>query len=138
LEQHGDLDLVRAGWSRLRADGNGADHQRAAYRRRTSLHDVVDHLVLRTAGHLLAGGPCGATAGEQRVTNAPGVPVSRCMPSSRADLFAPDGDAVRDHVTHAVVDQATEIRFQPPFHKAAFSRVQHAFIDGLFFVITVS
>lgn len=46
LEQHGDLDLVRAGWSRLRAGGSGADHQRAAYRSRASLHDVVDHLVL--------------------------------------------------------------------------------------------
>ncbi len=48
LRRHGDLDLVRAGWSRLRADGNGADRQRAAYRRRTSIPDVVDHLIAST------------------------------------------------------------------------------------------
>ncbi|MEU1408242.1 glutamate--cysteine ligase [Streptomyces sp. NPDC005728] len=50
LDQLGDLDLVQAGWSRLRADGNGADRQRAAYLRRTSLADVVDHLIASTAG----------------------------------------------------------------------------------------
>jgi carboxylate-amine ligase len=45
LRRLGDLELVRAGWSRLRTGGNGADRQRAAYRRRTSLADVVDHLL---------------------------------------------------------------------------------------------
>ncbi|MGI5467157.1 carboxylate-amine ligase [Streptomyces sp. CA-132043] len=45
LQRHGDLDSVRTGWARLRADGNGADRQRAAYRTRRSLTDVIDHLV---------------------------------------------------------------------------------------------
>ncbi|MEU6328166.1 glutamate--cysteine ligase [Streptomyces sp. NPDC047049] len=49
LSRHGDLDLVRAGWARLRAEGNGADRQRAAYRNRGSLGDVVDHLLKATA-----------------------------------------------------------------------------------------
>ncbi|MFC9926190.1 glutamate--cysteine ligase [Streptomyces sp. NPDC127190] len=45
LRRHGDTDVVRAGWERLRAEGCGADRQRAAYGRRTVLTDVVDHLV---------------------------------------------------------------------------------------------
>lgn len=48
LRRHGDTDLVRAGWSRLRR-GNGAERQRAAYRRRASLLDVVDHLIVSAA-----------------------------------------------------------------------------------------
>ncbi|MFE2323743.1 glutamate--cysteine ligase [Streptomyces sp. NPDC059385] len=48
LAQSGDLDLVRAGWSRLRTHGTGADRQRAAYSRRASLTDVVDHLTSST------------------------------------------------------------------------------------------
>ncbi|MFD5732326.1 glutamate--cysteine ligase [Streptomyces sioyaensis] len=48
LARHGDLELVRAGWSRLQADGSGACRQRAAYRRRASLSDVVDDLIDRT------------------------------------------------------------------------------------------
>ncbi|MEV0112566.1 glutamate--cysteine ligase [Streptomyces sp. NPDC050844] len=46
LHRHGDLEVVRAGWARLCAEGNGADRQRAVYRRRSNLHDVVDHLAL--------------------------------------------------------------------------------------------
>ncbi|MEU6669292.1 glutamate--cysteine ligase [Streptomyces sp. NPDC046727] len=59
LERFGDLDLVRAGWSRLRSGGNGADRQRAAYRRRGHLADVVDHLVSCTtsAEHPGVGAP---------------------------------------------------------------------------------
>ncbi|MGK5627890.1 carboxylate-amine ligase [Streptomyces sp. URMC 123] len=49
LRRHGDLDRVSAGWSRLRAGGNGADRQRAAHRRRGRLADVVDHLISTTA-----------------------------------------------------------------------------------------
>ncbi|MEU5011054.1 glutamate--cysteine ligase [Streptomyces sp. NPDC021749] len=45
LRAYGDLELVRLGWSRLQAVGNGADLQRAAYERRHSLPDVVDHLI---------------------------------------------------------------------------------------------
>ncbi|UNO43617.1 glutamate--cysteine ligase [Streptomyces sp. MST-110588] len=45
LGHHGDLGLVRAGWSRLRAKGGGAERQRAACRRRAGLPDVVDHLI---------------------------------------------------------------------------------------------
>jgi glutamate---cysteine ligase / carboxylate-amine ligase len=48
LERHGDLGLVRAGWAQLRAHGTGADRQRAAYRRRARLHDVVDCLIAMT------------------------------------------------------------------------------------------
>ncbi|WP_129305010.1 glutamate--cysteine ligase [Streptomyces sp. L2] len=36
---------VRSARGRLSTAGNGADRQRAAYRRRHSLHDVVDHLI---------------------------------------------------------------------------------------------
>ncbi|MFJ9822485.1 glutamate--cysteine ligase [Streptomyces sp. NPDC101151] len=50
LRELGDLDLVGAGWSRLRADGNGADRQRATYRRSTNLIGVVDHLITTTTG----------------------------------------------------------------------------------------
>ncbi|WP_245239394.1 glutamate--cysteine ligase [Streptomyces sp. MZ04] len=46
LHRHGDLEVVRAGWARLCAEGNGADRQRAVHRRRSNLHDVVDHLAL--------------------------------------------------------------------------------------------
>jgi hypothetical protein len=49
LRETGDLALVDAVWSRLRADGNGADRQRAAYRHRSSLTDVVDHLIAVTS-----------------------------------------------------------------------------------------
>lgn len=45
LLQHGDLETVRSNCARLRTVGNGADRQRAAYRRRSSLHDVVDDLI---------------------------------------------------------------------------------------------
>ncbi|MGW1373077.1 carboxylate-amine ligase [Streptomyces sp. NPDC002446] len=45
LRRNGDLELVRDGWSRLRAHGNGADRQRAAYQRRAGFPDVVDHLI---------------------------------------------------------------------------------------------
>ncbi|MFF8729410.1 glutamate--cysteine ligase [Streptomyces sp. NPDC015171] len=45
LERLGDGPLVRDGWSRLRTHGTGSDRQRAAYRSRGSLTDVVDHLV---------------------------------------------------------------------------------------------
>ncbi|MFE9451877.1 glutamate--cysteine ligase [Streptomyces sp. NPDC006739] len=45
LRRNGDLDLVRTQWGRLRTHGSGADRQRAAYRRRSSLHDVVDHVI---------------------------------------------------------------------------------------------
>ncbi|MER7076932.1 carboxylate-amine ligase [Saccharopolyspora kobensis] len=48
LRQHGDLQLVLSGWSRLRAGGGGADRQRLAYRRRASFTDVVDHLIAST------------------------------------------------------------------------------------------
>ncbi|TXS48183.1 glutamate--cysteine ligase [Streptomyces sp. t39] len=44
LKEHGDAELVNALWSRLRATGSGADRQRAAYRRRGRLADIVDHL----------------------------------------------------------------------------------------------
>lgn len=45
LERHGDVPLVRTAWSRLQVDGSGADRQRAAYRRRGSPVDVIDHLI---------------------------------------------------------------------------------------------
>ncbi|MEW2293068.1 glutamate--cysteine ligase [Streptomyces sp. NPDC006743] len=48
LHRNGDLDLVRTQWDRLRTRGNGADRQRAAYRHRSSLHDVVDHVIHAT------------------------------------------------------------------------------------------
>ncbi|OSZ56377.1 hypothetical protein OQI_33300, partial [Streptomyces pharetrae CZA14] len=37
--------LLDAAMARLRAQGNGAQRQRAAYRRRQHLPDVVDHLI---------------------------------------------------------------------------------------------
>ncbi|GAA1906546.1 glutamate--cysteine ligase [Streptantibioticus ferralitis] len=49
LKRHGDLGLVRASWARLRTHGTGADRQRAAHRRRASLHDVVDCLIASAA-----------------------------------------------------------------------------------------
>ncbi|MFJ7147135.1 glutamate--cysteine ligase [Streptomyces sp. NPDC100445] len=49
--------VVRALRERLGTAGNGADRQRAAHRRRHSLHDVVDHLIRRTVP-----GPDGAPA----------------------------------------------------------------------------
>ncbi|MVO85546.1 YbdK family carboxylate-amine ligase [Streptomyces sp. p1417] len=49
LRRHGDLDLTREQWARLRAEGNGAERQRAAFRRRSSLHDVVDYVVSVTS-----------------------------------------------------------------------------------------
>lgn len=45
LRHSGDLDLVRSQWRRLRTQGSGADRQRAAYRHRSSVHDVVDHVI---------------------------------------------------------------------------------------------
>ncbi|MEU0852912.1 glutamate--cysteine ligase [Streptomyces flaveolus] len=48
LEHHGDLDLVRSQWKRLRAQGSGAERQRAAYRERSELPDVVDHVITAT------------------------------------------------------------------------------------------
>ncbi|MGC5038211.1 carboxylate-amine ligase [Streptomyces sp. DT190] len=48
LRRHDDLDLVREQWRRLRTEGNGADRQRAAHRRRSSAHDVVDYIVSAT------------------------------------------------------------------------------------------
>ncbi|MYR58349.1 YbdK family carboxylate-amine ligase [Streptomyces sp. SID625] len=48
LHRNGDLDLVRTHWNRLRSRGSGADRQRAAYRHRSSLRDVVDHVVRAT------------------------------------------------------------------------------------------
>ncbi|MER6348748.1 carboxylate-amine ligase [Streptomyces sp. NPDC001595] len=48
LRRHGDLESVSAGWSRLRAVGDGAGRQRGAYRRRSGLPDVVDHLIAST------------------------------------------------------------------------------------------
>ncbi|MYX94064.1 hypothetical protein GT045_04375 [Streptomyces sp. SID486] len=48
LRDHGDLELVRTAWRRLRADGNGADRQRFVHQRRSSLLDVVDHLITHT------------------------------------------------------------------------------------------
>ncbi|MFI0811968.1 glutamate--cysteine ligase [Streptomyces echinatus] len=44
LARHGDLETVEAGWTRLRALGNGADRQRAVHRARRGLTQVVDHL----------------------------------------------------------------------------------------------
>lgn len=48
LRHHDDLDLVHEQWQRLRTEGTGADRQRAAYRQRSSTHDVVDYLVSAT------------------------------------------------------------------------------------------
>ncbi|MEU0274811.1 glutamate--cysteine ligase [Streptomyces sp. NPDC006307] len=45
LKEHGDAELVSTLWSRVRAAGDGADRQRAAYQRRARLTDVVDHLI---------------------------------------------------------------------------------------------
>ncbi|MEI5101112.1 glutamate--cysteine ligase [Streptomyces sp. PmtG] len=44
LEGHGDLAAVSAAWARLQATGDGAERQRAAFRRRGNPLDVVDHL----------------------------------------------------------------------------------------------
>jgi carboxylate-amine ligase len=62
LRHHGDLELVDAGWARLRADGNGASRQRAAHRRRAVLPDVVDHLIASTTPANRDQGPEEATA----------------------------------------------------------------------------
>lgn len=48
LRRHEDLDLVREQWQRLRTEGNGADRQRAAYRDRSSTHDVIDYVISAT------------------------------------------------------------------------------------------
>ncbi|WP_308406327.1 glutamate--cysteine ligase [Streptomyces sp. AC602_WCS936] len=48
LRHHDDLDLVHEQWQRLRTEGTGADRQRAAYRQRSSTHDVVDYLISAT------------------------------------------------------------------------------------------
>ncbi|WFB07597.1 glutamate--cysteine ligase [Streptomyces sp. LX-29] len=46
LEAAGDLALVREVWGRLRATGDGATRQRAAFHRRGRLSDVVDEFAL--------------------------------------------------------------------------------------------
>ncbi|WP_078630163.1 glutamate--cysteine ligase [Streptomyces roseochromogenus] len=51
LRQHDDLDRVRKQWQRLRGEGTGADRQRAAYRQRSSTHDVVDYITSATCPH---------------------------------------------------------------------------------------
>ncbi|MFH8804333.1 glutamate--cysteine ligase [Streptomyces sp. NPDC017936] len=48
LRRHDDLDHTHEQWQRLRTQGTGADRQRAAHRRRTSTHDVVDYLISAT------------------------------------------------------------------------------------------
>ncbi|MGG8409489.1 carboxylate-amine ligase [Streptomyces sp. 12297] len=48
LHGHGDTEVVNTLWARLRLAGNGAERQRAAYRRRFRLTDVVDHLISTT------------------------------------------------------------------------------------------
>ncbi|MFC4056824.1 glutamate--cysteine ligase [Planomonospora corallina] len=48
LEESGDLPFVTEVLNRLRATGSGAARQRAAYRRRHDLHDVVRLLVEQT------------------------------------------------------------------------------------------
>ncbi|MGW0607732.1 carboxylate-amine ligase [Streptomyces sp. NPDC002640] len=48
LHRHNDIDHIREQWQRLRAQGTGADRQRAAYRKRASLHDVVDYTISAT------------------------------------------------------------------------------------------
>lgn len=50
LRDAGDHDLVRDGLERLRARGTGAEVQRAAFRARRSLADVLDAAVALTAG----------------------------------------------------------------------------------------
>ncbi|WP_067471410.1 carboxylate-amine ligase [Actinomadura hibisca] len=50
LADNGDLDAATAGLRRLLAGGTGADRQRAAYRRRGLLTDVVDAADLRPSG----------------------------------------------------------------------------------------
>ncbi|MER5784924.1 glutamate--cysteine ligase [Streptomyces mobaraensis] len=45
-----DVAAIRTGWARLRAHGNGAHRQRAAYRVRRRLTDVVDHLIGEVTG----------------------------------------------------------------------------------------
>ncbi|MEU6747746.1 glutamate--cysteine ligase [Spirillospora sp. NPDC046719] len=47
LRDSGDLDRVAAGMRRLMTGGTGAERQRAAYRRRGRLTDVVDAALLR-------------------------------------------------------------------------------------------
>ena len=42
-----DLEFVLAGLAALRSAGSGADRQRAVYRRREKLTDVVDEVALR-------------------------------------------------------------------------------------------
>ncbi|MCK7623568.1 glutamate--cysteine ligase [Streptomyces sp. RS10V-4] len=44
LAETGELPFVQRVWDRLRRDGGGAERQRAAYRRRGRLRDVVDLL----------------------------------------------------------------------------------------------
>ncbi|WP_017571061.1 carboxylate-amine ligase [Nocardiopsis halotolerans] len=52
LLANGDADLAAALLDRVRAAGSGAARQRAAYARRGSLADVVDHLAAQTLGGL--------------------------------------------------------------------------------------
>ncbi|MER7521051.1 glutamate--cysteine ligase [Streptomyces sp. NPDC126499] len=49
LVEHGDAELVHTLWARLETIGTGAERQRAAYRHRAELTDVVDHLITATA-----------------------------------------------------------------------------------------
>ncbi|MGW7056875.1 hypothetical protein [Streptomyces sp. NPDC054887] len=44
-----DHTLLHAAHKRLATEGNGADRQQAAYRRRNSHTDVVDHLIQTSA-----------------------------------------------------------------------------------------
>lgn len=48
LHEHGDTELMHALWTRLRAESGGAERQRAAYRHRAEITDVVDHLIAAT------------------------------------------------------------------------------------------
>ena len=50
LADNGDLEAATGGLRRLLAGGTGAERQRAAYRRRGLLTDVVDAAALTTAG----------------------------------------------------------------------------------------
>ncbi|HZF87840.1 glutamate--cysteine ligase [Streptomyces sp.] len=58
--------LLDAAQARLRAQGNGAHRQRAAYRRRQHLPDVVDHLIQTVTD------PCGGTSDAVASRPAPG------------------------------------------------------------------
>lgn len=48
LHRHGDLEFVSTAWKQVQQTGNGAGRQRATHQHRSSLHDVVDHLITHT------------------------------------------------------------------------------------------